>query len=237
MAETVICITDLKYSYPNGMPALKGIHLSITKGECVGIIGPNGAGKTTLLLHLNGIFQSSNGAVKILGTSVCKNTVKAIRKEVGLVFQDPDDQLFMPTVFDDVAFGPINLGCDKAEVRKRVRQALDWVGMQGNEDRCPHHLSVGQKKRIAIAAVLSMDPQILVLDEPTSNLDPRGKWDLIDLLKGLPMTKIIASHDMEMIETLCPRTFILDNGQIVADDLTQRILSNEALLKDHGLAR
>ncbi|MDY6834262.1 MAG: ABC transporter ATP-binding protein [Chloroflexota bacterium] len=237
MENLAISITDLRYAYPNGGLALKGVSFQIQQGECVGLIGPNGAGKTTLLFHLNGIFQSRNGTVKILGNKVCKDSVKHIRKEVGLVFQDPDDQLFMPTVFDDVAFGPINLGYDKVKVQQRVDQALCWMGMQGFDKRSPHQLSIGQKKRIAIASVLSMDPKILVLDEPTSNLDPRGKWDLIELLQDLPMTKVIASHDMEMIQSLCQRTLIMANGQITADDLTEIILSDNQLLRQYDLAR
>ena len=237
MEQLAISIIDLRYAYPNGGLALKGVSIQVHQGECVGVIGPNGAGKTTLLFHLNGIFQSKNGTVQVLGNNVCKGNMKRIRKEVGLVFQDPDDQLFMPTVFDDVAFGPINLGYDKAQVQQRVDQALCWMGMRGYEQRSPHQLSIGQKKRIAIASVLSMDPQILVLDEPTSNLDPRGKWDLIELLQELPMTKVIASHDMEMIQSLCQRTLILANGQVVADDLTESILSDNQLLRQHDLAR
>lgn len=237
MNEKAVSINDLTYTYPDGTHALKEISLEIFRGESLGLIGPNGAGKTTLLLHLNGIFASKNGAVvSIMGRNVGKKTIKAIRKDVGIVFQDPDDQLFMPTVFDDVAFGPINMGCDKPEVQRRVSQALAWVGMEGYEKRSPHHLSIGEKKRIAIATVLSMSPEILVLDEPTSNLDPRSRGALVELVRQLPMTKIIATHDLEMIRALCQRTVVMDNGQIVADDLTGRILSNVSLLKAHGLA-
>ena len=155
---------------------------------------------------------------------------------MGLVFQNPDDQLFSPTVFDDVAFGPINMGCSEAEVREAVARALDWVGMTGYEQRSPHHLSVGEKKRIAIATVLSMSSEILVIDEPTSNLDPRSKWSLISLLKGLPMTKIVASHDLELVKALCPRTILLDQGLIIADGATNDILADIPLLTAHGLA-
>lgn len=234
--EMVISITDLSYTYHDGTPALKGISLNISRGESVGVIGPNGAGKTTLLLHLNGILTSKNGMVKILGKEVSKENLKGIRREVGLVFQDPDDQLFMPTVFDDVAFGPINTGCSEEEVRDRVAQALKWVGMEDREQRSPQHLSIGEKKRIAIATILSMRPEILVIDEPTANLDPRAKWELVKLVKGLPMTKIVASHDLEMVAALCERTIILDEGKIVADDATLNIMSNIDLLERHGLA-
>ncbi len=236
MMEMVISIANLSYTYHDGTPALKGVSLDISRGESVGVIGPNGAGKTTLLLHLNGILMSKNGKVKILGKETRKENLKGIRRDVGLVFQDPDDQLFMPTVFDDVAFGPINMGCAQEEVRERVAQALEWVGMEGCEQRSPQHLSVGEKRRIAIATILSMSPQILVIDEPTANLDPRAKWELTVLLRGMSMTKIVASHDLEMIAALCKRTIILDDGKIVADDATPNIMSNTALLERHGLA-
>jgi cobalt transport protein ATP-binding subunit len=238
MREKAVSINSLSYAYPDGAQALKGISLDIFRGECLGLIGPNGAGKTTLMLHLNGIFlsENNNGIVTIMGRKIGKENVKAIRKDVGIVFQDPDDQLFMPTVFDDIAFGPINLGYDKAEVKRRVTQALAGVGMEGFEERVPHHLSIGQKRRISIATVLSMSPEVLVLDEPSASLDPRGKWELIKTVRELSMTKIIASHDMELIKALCERTVILDDGQIVADDLTENILSNMPLLRAHGLA-
>jgi cobalt/nickel transport system ATP-binding protein len=231
----VITIDHLSFSYPDGQQALQDISLAVGDGETVGLIGPNGAGKSTLLLHLNGILRS-NGCVRILGTRVEGKNLKVVRSKIGMVFQDPDDQLFMPTVFDDVAFGPINMGYDKPEVQRRVSQALAWVGMEGYEKRSPHHLSIGEKKRIAIATVLSMSPEVLVLDEPTSNLDPRSRWALVELVRQLPMTKIIATHDLEMIRALCQRTVVMDDGQIVADDLTGRILSNVSLLKAHGLA-
>lgn len=234
--EMVISIANLSYTYHDGTPALKGVSLDISRGESVGVIGPNGAGKTTLLLHLNGILMSENGKVKILGKETRKENLKGIRRDVGLVFQDPDDQLFMPTVFDDVAFGPINMGYAEEEVRERVAQALEWVGMEGCEQRSPQHLSVGEKRRIAIATILSMSPQILVIDEPTANLDPRAKWELTVLLRGMSMTKIVASHDLEMIAALCKRTIILDDGKIVADDATPNIMSNTVLLERHGLA-
>ncbi|MBT9148830.1 MAG: energy-coupling factor ABC transporter ATP-binding protein [Dehalococcoidia bacterium] len=238
MREKVVSINSLSYAYPDGTQALKGISLDIFRGECLGLIGPNGSGKTTFVLHLNGIFlsENNNGTVTIMGRKIGKENVKAIRKNVGIVFQDPDAQLFMPTVFDDVAFGPINLGYDKADVKQRVAQALTSVGMEGFEERVPHHLSMGQKKRISIATVLSMSPEILVLDEPSANLDPGGKWSLIETVREFSMTKIVVSHDMELVQALCERTVILDDGQIVADDLTENILSNMPLLRAHGLA-
>ena len=234
--DRVISIENLKYTYHDGTPALKGVSLDISRGESVGLIGPNGAGKTTLLLHLNGILMSKNGIVKILGMEARKENIKAIRKDVGLVFQDPDDQLFMPTVFDDVAFGPINMDCAEGEVRERVAKALKWVHMEDCEQRSPQHLSIGEKRRIAVATILSMSPEILVIDEPTANLDPRAKWELAKLLKGFPMTKIVASHDLDIITVLCGRTIVLDGGKIVADDATPSIMSNTALLERHGLA-
>ena len=236
MRERVISIANVSYTYHDGTHALKGVSLDVFGGESVGIIGPNGAGKTTLLLHLNGILGSENGSVNIRGKEARKENMKEIRRDVGLVFQDPDDQLFMPTVFDDVAFGPINMSYGEEEVRRRVAQALEWVGMKGYEERSPHHLSVGEKKRIAIATILSMSPEILVIDEPTASLDPRAKWELIDLLKQLPMTKIVASHDLEMVQALCERIVILDGGKVVADDSTERIMSETSLLERHGLA-
>jgi len=231
----VIKIDRLFFRYPDGRQALQDISLVVSYGESVGIIGPNGAGKSTLLLHMNGILQS-NGLVRVFGMPIEGKNLKSIRSKVGLVFQDPNDQLFSPTVFDDVAFGPINLGLTEEEVRQRVAQALNWVGMAGYEQRSSHHLSLGEKKRIAIATVLSMNPEILVLDEPTSDLDPRSRWSLTELLKGLPMTKVIAAHDLEIVKALCQRTLLLDEGRIIANGPTEGILSNIPLLEAHGLA-
>jgi len=233
--EEIIRIDNLSFSYPDGQQALTDINLTIHQGETVALIGPNGAGKSTLLLHLNGILRS-NGVVEVFGRSVDGKNLRWVRSKVGLVFQNPDDQLFSPTVFDDVAFGPINMGYPEAEVRQCVTRALDWVGMAGYEQRSPYHLSVGEKKRISIATVLSMTPEILVIDEPTSNLDPRSKWSLTSLLKRLPMTKIIASHDLELVQALCQRAIILDHGQVIADGATNNILADIPLLRAHGLA-
>ncbi len=233
--DEVIKIDSLSFNYPDGQPALSNICLTARQDETVAIIGRNGAGKSTLLLHLNGILHN-NGAVKILGRQVDDKNLRWVRSKVGLVFQNPDDQLFSPTVFDDVAFGPINMGYSETEVCQAVARALDWVGMTGYEQRSPYHLSIGEKKRIAIATVLSMSPEILVIDEPTSNLDPRSKWSLIGLLKRLPMTKIVASHDLELVRALCLRAIVLDHGQVIADGATDHILADLPLLRAHGLA-
>jgi len=231
----VIKIENLSFIYPDGQSALSDVSLTIHLGERVALVGPNGAGKTTLLLHLNGILPS-NGQVKVFGSAVMDGNLKEVRRWVGLVFQNPDDQLFSPTVFDDVAFGPINLGYSEAEVRQSVAQALRWVGMTGFEKRSPHHLSLGEKKRIAIATVLSMSPEILVLDEPTANLDPRSKWALISLLKRSTMTLIIACHDLELVRAVCQRVVIIDQGRIIAEGSTENILGDMPLLQAHGLA-
>ena len=231
----VIEIGNLSFTYPDGHHGLRDIDLVVYAGETVAVIGPNGAGKSTLLLHLNGILRG-NSTVKICGLPVEEKNLKEIRRKVGLVFQDPEDQLFSPTVFDDVSFGPINMGYSELEVKQRVAQALGWVVMGGYEQRSPHHLSVGEKKRIALATVLSLNPEILVLDEPTSNLDPRTKWSLITLLGQLPVTKIVAGHDLELVRALCQRVVVLDEGKIVAEGSTASILSNISLLRAHGLA-
>jgi cobalt/nickel transport system ATP-binding protein len=233
--DKVIEIKNLSFNYPDGHQGLKSVDLNVYPGENVAVIGPNGAGKSTLLLHLNGIMRG-NSTVKICGLDVEEKNLKEIRKRVGLVFQDAEDQLFSLNVFDDVAFGPINMGYSESEVRQRVVRALEWVGMVGYEQRSPHHLSVGEKKRIAIATVLSLTPEVLVIDEPTSNLDPRSKWSLIELLKQLPMTKIIATHDLELVRALCRRTVVMDEGRIVTDGNTEDILEDISLLKAHGLA-
>ncbi len=234
--DEIVRIDNLSFSYPDGQQALTDVSLTIRRGETVALIGPNGAGKSTLLLHLNGILRS-DGVVKVFGRLVDDKNLKWVRSKVGLVFQNPDDQLFSPTVFDDVAFGPINMGYSEAEVRQSVTTALDWVGMTGYEQRSPHHLSVGEKKRIAIATVLSMAPEILVIDEPTSNLDPGSKWSLIELLNKLPATKVIATHDLELVGALCRRAVVFDGGRIVADDSADHILSDISLLAAHSLAR
>ena len=233
--EEVIKINGLGFVYPDGQPALDGIDLTVCRGETVALIGPNGAGKSTLLLHLNGILRSK-GVITVLGRPVNDGNIRWVRSKVGLVFQNPDDQLFSPTVFDDVAFGPVNMGYSDSQVRDAVTTALGWVGMSGYEQRSPHHLSIGQKKRVAIATVLSMNPEILVLDEPANALDPVGKWSLIRLLDDLPATKIIATHDLELVRAICGRTVILNRGKIAADGDTSSILDDASLLVSSGLA-
>lgn len=229
-------IRGLCFSYPDGHQALHHVNLQVRPGEKVALVGPNGAGKSTLLLHLNGIL-TGQGTVRINGLDVTGSQIKKVRAWVGLVFQNPDDQLFSPTVFDDVAFGPIYMGMKEADVRRRVQQALAQVGMSEYEGRISHHLSAGEKKRIAIATVLSMSPSILALDEPSAGLDPRARRTLINLLKTLPQTTIISSHDVRLVQELCPRTVVLDAGHVVADGSTAAILSDEALLEAHGLER
>ncbi len=227
-------IKDLRFAYPDGHEALHGILLHVAGGEKVALVGQNGAGKSTLMLHLNGILQGE-GEVRVAGLKLEKKNLPLIRSKVGLVFQNPDDQLFSPTVFDDVTFGPLHMGLPEAEVRQRVTQALAQVGMAGFEERLSHHLSIGQKKRIAIATVLSMDPEILVLDEPSAGLDPRARRSLIHLLRALPLTMLVSTHDMFMVQELFPRTVIMDEGKIVADGETAVLLADDDLLESHGL--
>lgn len=208
-------IERLSFRYPDGRQALQDVTLSVAAGEKVALTGPNGAGKSTLLLHLNGILRGE-GRVRIDGMELSDRNVRIIRGKVGLVFQDPDDQLFSPTVFDDVAFGPLNMGLSEEEVRARTAWALEQVQMSDYAARMPHHLSLGEKKRIAIATVLSMQPRILALDEPSAGLDPAARQNLLDLLKSLPQTMLIASHDVEFVREVCSRTIALEGGRIVA---------------------
>jgi len=227
-------VKELTFSYPDGHRALRGVSFSIAPGEKVALVGPNGAGKSTLLLHLNGILRGQ-GSIAVCGQPLSDATLGAIRSAVGMVFQDPDDQLFSLTVFDDVAFGPMYQGLPEAEVRGRVDRALAEVGMADRATRVSHHLSGGEKKRIAIATVLSMEPEILALDEPTSGLDPRARRGLIRLLGELPMTMLVSTHDLRMVRELLPRTIILDSGLVVADGPTAELLSDPDLLNAHGL--
>lgn len=227
--QKLIEIRNLSYAYPDGTAALRDVSLDIFKDEAVALIGPNGAGKTTLLLHLNGILNT-NGAVKVCDLPVSEKNLNTIRQKVGLVFQDPDDQLFMPTVFDDIAFGPINMGLDAGEVEKRVRDALRFVDMENYKERISHHLSFGEKKRISLATVLSMNPEILALDEPTGNLDPKHRKQFIKFLGSMKITKIIATHDIDMVLSICNKVAVMDRGRILAFDETKKIFEDKELI-------
>lgn len=229
-------IDELSFSYPDGHPALRQVDLSIAPGEKVALVGPNGAGKSTLLLHLNGILVGS-GRITVSGMRVEPANFGRIRAAVGMVFQNPDDQLFSPTVFDDVAFGPIYQGLPAEQVRARVAAALQAMHMEAYSERVSHHLSMGEKKAIAIATVLSMQPEVLVLDEPTAGLDPRARRALIHRLQDLEMTMLIASHDLAMVQEAFPRMIIMDEGRIVADGASMTLLGDDALLNAHGLER
>ena len=231
-----LAVKNLHFTYPDGRQALHSVSLQINRGEKVALVGPNGAGKSTLMLHLNGILMGE-GEIQVADLPVEKSNLPLIRAKVGLVFQSPDDQLFSPTVFEDVAFGPLHMGLPEAQVRARVNEALKQVGMQDYADRLSHHLSVGEKKRIAIATVLSMKPEILILDEPSAGLDPRARRGLINLLHELPLTMLVSTHDMLLVQELFPRTVIMDEGRIVADGATENLMEDEALLEAHGLER
>jgi len=228
-------LEHVHYRYPDGFEAVNGVDLRIGAGEKVALVGPNGAGKSTLMLQLNGTLRPEHGSVRVSGMAVGKDTIRRVRSEVGLVFQDPDDQLFSPTVFDDVAFGPLHMGLPGDEVHRRVEGALAAVGMAAFAHRVPHRMSLGQRKRVALATVLSMDPSILVFDEPSAGLDPRGRRELIGLLRSLDQTLLVSTHDMRLVAEVFPRTVIVDGGTIVADGPTDRILADQALLEAHGL--
>ncbi len=230
-----LLVEDVAFAYPDGHQALFGVDLRLEAGERVALLGPNGAGKTTLVLHLNGILRAGRGAISVAGLPVTKANLREIRSRVGIVFQDPDDQLFMPTVGEDVAFGPRNLGLPEPEVAARVAEALQQVGMAEFADRPPHHLSFGQRRRVAVATVLSMHPEILVLDEPSSNLDPAGRRELAEVLASLPVTLLMVTHDLPYALQLCARSVVLDDGVIVADGPTRELLADTALLGAHRL--
>nr|WP_235497938.1 MULTISPECIES: ABC transporter ATP-binding protein [unclassified Frankia] len=228
-------IEGLAFAYPDGRQVLFGVDLTVARGERIAVLGPNGAGKTTLMLHLNGILAAGAGTLRIGGMPVAKANMPEIRRRVGLVFQDPDDQLFMPTVGQDVAFGPANLGLRGAELSDRVAEALRAVGLAEYAERAPHHLSLGERRRAAVATVLAMRPEVLVLDEPSANLDPAGRRELAEVLQGLDLTLIMVTHDLPYALQLCPRSVILDQGMIVADGATATLLSDEPLMMSHRL--
>ena len=237
MSHHIVEAKDLYYTYPDGTPAIQGISFRITHGESVAIVGENGAGKSTLLLHLNGYLMPTKGDLRIGDYPVTRETLTEVHRTVGMVFQDPDDQLFMPTVFDDVAFGPINLGFPVEEVEERVANALETVGMLHLKSRPPYKLSAGEKRAVAIATVLSMSPNILVMDEPSSHLDPKTRRKLIALLSTFKHTKIIATHDLDLAMDFCERTIVIHEGKIAADGLTAELMQNEDLLGRCSLER
>ena len=235
MSHHYVEFRDVTFRYPDGTLALNNVSFRITHGESVGIVGANGSGKSTLLMHMNGYLMPSSGTVTIGGVQLEKGTAPEIRRRVGLVFQNPDDQLFMPTVFDDVAFGPLNLGMDEAAVRRRVDEALDKVNGFSLRDKPPHRLSGGQKSAVAIAAVIAMEPDILVMDEPAANLDPRARRSLIRLLRTFSHTKIVASHDLDLILDVCSRCIVIRDGAVAADGPAERVLSDKRLLEENRL--
>lgn len=237
MSHHIVEVTDLRYTYPDGTPALRGLSFRIVHGESVALVGSNGAGKSTLLLHLNGCLTPTSGTVRIGDFPLTAKTLPQVRRTVGMVFQDPDDQLFMPLVHDDVGFGPLNLGLSREEVEARIESALVTVGAAHLRDRPSYRLSAGEKRAVAIASVLAMSPSILVMDEPTSSLDPRARRQLIQLLARFDHTKIIATHDLDMALDLCSRTIVLKDGGIMADGPTGGILEDEGLLQTSNLEK
>lgn len=234
-APAAVALRELSYSYPDGTPVLTGVTLSVARGERVAILGPNGAGKTTLALQLNGMLEGATGDVAIGGTPLSPRTRREIRRRVGLVFQDPDDQLFLPTVRADVAFGPANLGLTGQDLQQRVDEALARVALTDVADRAPHALSAGQRRRAALAGVLAMEPEVLVLDEPSSHLDPAARRELADVLVSLSLTLLLVTHDLPYALELCPRAIVLDQGQVVADGPTREILADEGFMRSHRL--
>ncbi len=241
MTDACLDIHNVAYAYPDGHQALFGVDLHVSRGERVAVLGPNGAGKTTFILHLNGILGAHTGSgqgagtISVTGLPVTKDNLQEIRRRVGIVFQDPDDQLFMPTVREDVAFGPANLGLSDAEVAERVDEALSAVGAHDFADRPPHHLSFGQRRRVAVATVLAMRPDVLVLDEPSSNLDPASRRELADVLRSLDITLVMVTHDLPYALELCERSVILSGGRIVADSPTREMLADDELLAANRL--
>ena len=228
-------INDLNFSYPDGYEALKNINLEINKGDTLGVLGPNGAGKTTFILHLNGILGNLDDSIYINNLSINEDNLKKIREKVGIVFQDPDDQLFMPTVLEDVMFGPKNFGYTNEEAESKAIEALEKVKMKEFLNKPPHHLSFGQKRKVAIASVIAISPELIVLDEPSSNLDPASRRELIEILKNLDVTIILVTHDLPMALEICDESIILNNGEIKTRDKTYSILTNEEIMKENRL--
>jgi len=235
MSHPTLDVRGPAYAYPDGHQALFGVNLHVHAGERVALLGPNGAGKTTLVLHLNGILTAGAGSVAVSGLPVSKENLQEIRRRVGIVFQDPDDQLFLGSVRQDVAFGPANLGVKGEALERRVMSALDRVGMADFADRPPHHLSFGQRRRVAVATVLAMEPEILVLDEPSSNLDPASRRELAEILRSLDVTVLMVTHDLPYALELCPRSVVLSDGVVVADGATYDVLTDDALMRAHRL--
>jgi len=228
-------VSGLSFTYPDGTKVLDSIELTIERGERVALLGPNGAGKTTFLLHLIGILGGGPGRIEVQGVALEPTSLREIRRRVGLVFQDPDDQLFMPTVYEDVAFGPANFGVPADDLEERVRQALAAVGMVGAEERAPHHLSGGERRRVALATVLACQPDLLVLDEPSSNLDPAGRRELAEVLAGLDTTILLVTHDLPYALQVCDRSVVMNRGRIVADGPTRQLLGDEATMRANRL--
>ena len=228
-------INDLNFSYPDGYEALKNINLEINQGDTLGVLGPNGAGKTTFILHLNGILGNLDDSIYINNLSINEENLKKIREKVGIVFQDPDDQLFMPTVLEDVMFGPKNFGYTNEEAESKAIEALEKVKMKEFLNKPPHHLSFGQKRKVAIASVIAINPELIVLDEPSSNLDPASRRELIEILKNLDVTIILVTHDLPMALEICDESIILNNGEIKTRDKTYSILTNEKVMKENRL--
>jgi cobalt/nickel transport system permease protein len=230
----VLEVKDLNFSYPDGTPALRGIDLELRDRETVGLVGPNGAGKSTLMLHLNGVFRG-DGLVRVMGLDMTKKNVRAIRRQVGIVFQDPNDQLFMPSVKEDVAFGPLCFGMEPDEVDNRVEEILRRMDLLKIKDKPPHHLSLGERKKAALATVLVMQPRIVILDEPSVSLDPQSRRQFIDLVKEIDAATLIVSHDLDLVYELCGRTLLMEKGKIIASDATDKILADQELLQSHQL--
>jgi cobalt/nickel transport system ATP-binding protein len=236
VSARAVIVSDLTYAYPDGVRALAGLSFSIAPGESVGLLGPNGAGKTTLFLCLCGVLKTRPGAVRVVGLDPADPAQrKQLPAQVGVAFQNSDDQLFSPTVFDDVAFGPLNLGLSPDEVKERVASSLGQVEMTGQEQRVPFHLSGGEKRRAALAGVLAMRPAVLLLDEPSMFLDPRGRRELIRIINDLPGTKLIATHDLALVRQTCSRVLLLDRGELVADGPAEQIVRDAGLMEKHGL--